>query len=169
MTTNELTSVAIKVFAIYVLVHTILYIPSAIVIYSSLSFDRSNGWSEQVFWFLSFSSIVLLLIITVFVWKLAGQVAEKASSDVVQSESCGFDEPFLLSLLGIYLSIDAVIQFGFLFMSAYTESQYNGGIDLAPIAYIVGYLLQIIIGLTLILKASGWLRFIKWLRGAKNQ
>ncbi len=166
MTTNELTSVAIKVFAIYILVHTILSIPTFIATFSGLHFDRSNGWTEQVFWLLSVSSIVLLLIITVLVWKLAGRVVEKVSSDVKKSESCGIDEAFLLSLLGIYLSVEAVMRFGFVSISAYTQSQQRDGVALQTIAYIVGNLFQIIIGLTLILKASGWIRVIKWLRGA---
>ena len=166
MTTNELTSVAIKVFAIYILVHAILSIPTFIATFSGLHFDRSNSWTEQVFWLLSVSSIVLLLIITVLVWKLAGRVVEKASSDVEKSESCGIDESFLLSLLGIYLCVEAVMRFGFVSMSAYTQSQHIDGVALQTIAYIAGYLFQFIIGSTLILKSSGWIRFIKWLRGA---
>ena len=111
MTTNELTSVAIKVFAIYILVHAILSIPTFIATFSGLHFDRSNSWTEQVFWLLSVSSIVLLLIVTVLVWKLAGRVVEKAPSAVEKSESCGIDEAFLLSLLGIYLCVEAVMRF----------------------------------------------------------
>jgi hypothetical protein len=167
MTTNELTSVAIKVFAIYVLVHAILSIPSFVVTYSGLGFDRSIVSSEQLFWLLAISSIVLLLIITVFLWKLAGRVAEKVSSDVGINENHGkIDQEFLLSLLGIYLCVDAVIRFGFVCISAYTQAQHSDEIALQTIAYIVGYLFQIIVGLTLILKASGWIRIMNWLRGA---
>ncbi len=166
MTTNELTSVAIKVFAIYVLVHAILSIPPFIVAYSGLGFDHSNGSSGQLFWFLATASVVILVVVTALLWKLAGRVAEKASSGVGKNESHGINEVFLLSLLGIYLSVDAVMRFGFVCIDAYTQSQHIDGIALQTIAYIVGYLLQLIIGLTLIIKANGWVRLLKWLRGA---
>ena len=58
------------------------------------------------------------------------------------------------------------MRFGFVSMSAYTQSQHIDGVALQTIAYIAGYLFQFIIGSTLILKSSGWIRFIKWLRGA---
>ena len=128
MTTNELTSVAIKVFSIYVLVQAILFIPSLTVAYSTFGLDRSNDPSEFLFWLLGASSIVLLIMITVFMWKLANHVATKASSA--------------------------------------NEERSSYGIALQTIGYIIGYLFQTIIGMTLIVKASGWARFIKWLRGA---
>jgi hypothetical protein len=166
MTTNELTSVAIKVFAIYVLVHTILSVPRYVVTYSGLGFDRSNGLSTPLFWLLAVSSIVLLVVATVLLWKLAGRVAEKTSIGAGKSESYGIDEAFLLSLLGVYLGVDAVMAFGFVCISAYTQSHQNYGIGLQTIAYIVGYPFQFIIGLTLILKANGWVKLLNWLRGA---
>ena len=163
MTSSEITSVAIKVFVIYVLVQSIFSVPSFVAAYSSFGLNNS---SQALLWVLGIASILLLLVISFFLWKLANRVAEKTAIGSNKSNGAVISEPFLLSLLGVYLGIDGIVRFGFVCLSAVSQTQDGREIALETIGYIVGYLIQIIISLTLILKARGWAKFLNWLRGA---
>ena len=163
MTSNEITSVAIKVFAIYVLVQSIFFVPSFVAAYSSFGINNSN---QTLLWILGIASFLILLVMSYLLWKLANRVADKAAICSNQSNAAGITEPFLLSLLGVYLGIDAIVRFGFVSLSAVSQTQDGRDIALETVGYIVGYLLQIVVSLTLILKARGWARFLEWLRGA---
>lgn len=163
MTTNEITSVAIKVFAIYVLVQTIFSIPTFTAAYSTFDSIRS---SQGLFWFLGIAALLILLVAAFLLWKLANQVATKVTNGNEKSNTSSIDQSFLLSLLGIYLGIDGIIRFGFVCLSAVSQTQDGRDIALATIGYIFGYIIQILVGLSLILKARGWAKFLNWLRGA---
>jgi membrane-anchored glycerophosphoryl diester phosphodiesterase (GDPDase) len=166
MTSKELTSLAIKVFAIYVLIQAILSLPMLAnsLIFNALDGSRGNG--EVLFWLLGSASLIALIVLVVFMWKLANRIVKQTSESPLQEDSPDISESFLVSLLGVYLTFEGLQGFGYATTNTFVLLQNSRELVTQNIAYLIGNLVQIVIGLSLILKTSGWVSFIRWLRGA---
>jgi len=166
VTTRELTGVAIKVFAIYILVQAIAGLPllANALVFNALDGITSNN--ETLYWLLGGASFIALLILAVLMWNLANRVVRQTSDQLPKDESFGITESFLISLLGVYLTVEGIQGFAYATTSTLVIMQENREFAVQNIAYLVGNFLQIIIGLSLMLKASGWANFLRWLRTA---
>ncbi|MCK5395354.1 MAG: hypothetical protein KAJ32_05140 [Gammaproteobacteria bacterium] len=108
MSNKELTKLALKVFSIYVMVQAILAIPQffqTYVIFSEGSEYNSDNW----FIVISAISVILLIILSVFIWKLSSNISTKISSESTISPS-NISEEFILSVLGFYLVVFGLIR-----------------------------------------------------------
>jgi len=166
MTNKELTSVAIKVFAIYVLVQAILSVPLLVNAMATYGFSEHRSGGSILLWLLGAAAFILLVGLTVFLWKLATRVATQASAQVEDGKSSKVDDGFLISLLGLYLTFEGLLRFGYTCTSLYIQNQSTEEYSAQTLAYVIGYLIQVVIGLSLILKAHGWLALLRWLREA---
>lgn len=166
MTPKEITSVAIKAFVIYILLQAIFSIP---VLASSLlnyGFSEYGEPSDIFLWLLGLVSFVVVIVLAVLMWKLANGVVEQAKTSDDATENQTITQDFLISLLGFYLVLEGLIQLGYSSFSSYTTLQQNIELTAQQIFYVVANFVQIVIGLTLIIKAKGWASFLNWLRGA---
>ncbi|MEW8077622.1 MAG: hypothetical protein AB2784_21965 [Candidatus Thiodiazotropha endolucinida] len=166
MTNKEITSVALKVFAIYVLVQAILSIPLLVNAAATYGFSENQNNSSLLLWFLGAIAFILLVVLTVFAWKLAIKIATHSSAHIEERETFEVDESFFISLLGLYLLFEGILRFGYACISAFMLVHEGSELSVQTMSYVIGYLLQLIIGLTLVLKAHGWMRFLRWLRVA---
>lgn len=167
MTNKELTSVAIKGFSIYVLVHAILSVPFLTQTLSTHGgFYENSGSSKILLLLLGVTAFVLLVFLAIFLWRLANQIVTSASAQKDPDENSKIDASFLISLLGFYLILEGLLRFGYACTSAFTQTQDGGELSVQTIAYIVGHLIQAIIGLTLVIKSHGWVEFLRWLQRA---
>ena len=167
MTNKELTSVAIKVFSIYVLVQAILSVPylaNALVTHGG--FFENQRSSNFILGLLGITAFALLVLLAIFLWKLANKIVDKSTAPVNADENSKIDASLLVSLLGLYLTFDGLLRLGYVCVSAFAQTQDGGELALQTKAYIAGYIIQVSIGLTLVLKSEGWLRFMRWLQRA---
>ena len=103
MSNKELTKLALKLFAIYVMVQAILAVPQffqAYVMFSNGSEYNSANW----FMVISAVSITLLVMLSVFTWRLSVNVSTQIISESSDS-SLNISEVFILSALGLYLIV----------------------------------------------------------------
>jgi hypothetical protein len=148
-------------------VQAILSVPliaNALVAYGGFFDNRSSN--KILLWLLGTASFVLLVFLAIFLWKLANNIVTKSSAQVDASENSEIDANFLISLLGLYLIFDGLLRFGYVCTSAFMQTQDGGELSLQTKAYVLGYLIQVIIGITLVIKSHGWVGVIRWLQRA---
>ena len=167
MSNKELTKLALKIFSIYVMVQAILAVPQFFQAYVMLS----NGSEyNSVNWFITISaiSIALLIILSVFIWKLSINVFEQATSDSSNSSS-NISESFILSVLGLYLIVFSLTRLAITSTSTYYIMQSTSDINFninQNIIYLVVYLVVALLGLSLVIRTDGWARLLIKLRVA---
>ena len=167
MDNKELTKVALKVFSIYIMVQAILVIPSffqAYVMLSNGSYYSSSNWFSAI----GIASVVLLGILSLFIWKLSVTTVTQTQTPNNNSTS-GLSEAFLLSLLGLYLMFNGLSKFAIASVGTYYSAQASTDINYditQNIIYLAVNFTQIIIGLTLVIKTNGWLALLNKLRVA---
>ena len=168
MTNRELTSVALKVFAIYILVQVSLALPQSIYSFIYVRDFHEPRLSDFWLWIAGVAAICAALLIALFVWRLSVQVVRHVEHEEVAAPQPHI-EPFILSVLGVFLIVQAMVELVYLITSAYIQAANPDnpeGVSTETIAYISGYLLQTIIGVTLVIRAKGWVGLLGRLREA---
>jgi|GEM_PF-5376277 len=170
MTGRELTSLAIRLFAIYVLVRAVLAIPALVQVLYGLGGQAYLTPDSAWFWGVGAFAVVLLVVLAVVLWRLATRFVGPAPAASGDGPSMTVDEPFVLSVLGLYLAFKGLLQIAFLAIGAYSALGPTGplehGLKAQTIAYMLGYLVQLLLGLTLILRSHGWAALLRRLREA---
>jgi len=167
MTGREITSLAIKLFAIYVLVRAVLAIPALVqVLYGPGG--RAFLAPETIWlWGIGAIAVALLIVLAVVLWRLAGRVVRAAPGASTEAPSVAVDEPFVLSVVGLYLAFKALLQIAFLAVGAYAAlGPLQQDFQAQTIAYIAGYVVQLVLGLALMLRSRGWALVLRRLREA---
>ena len=161
MSNKELTKLALKVFSIYVMVQAILAIPQFFQAYAMLSNGPEYNTTN---WFIVIGAmpIVLLMILSVFIWKLSKNIAIKISYESTTSSS-NVSEEFILSVLGLYLIVLSLTRLSITSISTYYLLQSTSDIGFSVnqnIIYLVVHIVVATLGLTLVIKATGWARLL---------
>ncbi len=166
MHSKELTGVALKVFAIFVAIKALAMLPVALSV--AAAWAQANGHEGQwVFWFLGFAALLSLLVLAVLVWKLSNRLV----SDVIAQpdspgEPHGIDQSFLLSLLGIYLTVQGLQQFGLTMSNLMQRLDSHVDLMAQAVAHVASNLLLFLVGLSLVIGPSAWMRMLARLRVA---
>lgn len=165
MSNKEITRLALKLFAIYIIVQVILSTPLLFQTYVLL--NHGLLYSSQT-WFLAISilTLVLLVLLSIGIWKLSNSTA----SQMISNPHCklsAFSEEFALSLLGLYLIVYGLSKTVFVSIGAYLSAgdESNVNHEYAQIlVYVLVYLTIVIIGMSLVIKAKGWAELLSRLR-----
>lgn len=171
MTGRELTSLAIKVFAIYVLVDAVYAVAGLV---TTLLANRQWAYARLPFiwfWALGAVAVVLLFTFCVVLWRLSKRLVKPAGVSRGAPGDAPISEAFALSLLGLYLVFEGLLRIAFLAEGAYAALAGTGGslahgISNQTVVYTGCYTVQIIVGLTLILGGHWWARLLRRLREA---
>ncbi|MEJ2508480.1 MAG: hypothetical protein P8009_03190 [Gammaproteobacteria bacterium] len=171
MTGREITSLAIKVFAIYVLVRAVLTIPVLVQVLYGLGgqayLNPESAWS----WGLGAVAVLSLLVLFVVLWRLANKFVPPADQRSTDDNVVAVDGAFVLSVLGFYLTFEGLMRIAFLSIGAYASMNHSDGrlihdVKWQTIAHLLCYLLQAAVGLSLILRGNGWAALLNRLRHA---
>ena len=165
MTNKELTSVAIKVFAIYVLVKAILSVPIIASTATVHLLTKKQAAVDILLWSIGAATFVVLILIASGLWKLATNTAHPVNQGEVDQTEHNVDASFLISLLGLYVVINGLTRLGYSGVDAFWRSQHDD-ISMQSIGYIVVAAIQVLIGISLILQKRGWLSLLERLRTA---
>lgn len=171
MTGRELTGLAIKVFAIYVLVNAVYAVAGLVTTFLANRDGLYEGLPFFWFWVLGAIAVVLLFTFGVVLWRVSKRTIEPPKPSAGESGIATISETFALSLLGLYLVFDGLRRTAFLAVGAYSEfagtaSSLDHGAAAQTLVYIGCYIVQIIVGLTLIFGANWWVSLLRRLREA---
>lgn len=171
MTNKEISKLALKIFSIYVLVQALLLIPQHYFYYLSWSSNSYKYSSESWLAAISIISVISLVLISALIWKLSNKVTIQLNQQVTKQHST-ISESSIISVLGLYLVFYglfklATTSIGTCFLIKIVNDINNKVIE--NITYLSVYFVVVILGASLIIKASGWLTVLKKLRtmGAK--
>ena len=167
MSNKELTKLALKVFSIYVMVQAILAIPQFFQVYLML---KNGTGHDNAGWFIAISaaSVVLLVMLSVFIWKLSVNISTQLITESTSSSS-NVSESFILSVLGFYLVVYGLTRVSVTSTSTYYLLQTTSDVNLSiaqNIVYLIVYVVVAILGLSLVIKTNGWVRLLNKLRVA---
>ena len=168
MTNKEITSLALKVFAIYVFIQTITLL-------AQTGYAITNLTLEGFKWLLvpPLLSIIGMAVIFYFLWKLADSVMDEVSKEVKASDDYKIDKTFILNILGFYLiasGFSGVAQSGIslFYTNFYHASEfgtsYNPEMIWQTTFLLIANTVKIIFGVTLLFKSTVWLKLFNKLR-----
>jgi hypothetical protein len=168
MTNKELTSLAIRVFAIYVLVQTIsLAAQSASAM--SAYFQGDQKWLVV----LPILSIIGLSVFFYMLWKLSQSVFKEVSTKSTTEDGYKLDQTFVLQLVGFYLimvSLFGLAHGGLSLYHIYIQQAQEYGSTYRPemssqsILYLVESSLKLLVGISLVIKSTGWIKLFNRFR-----
>ncbi len=166
MTRKESTIIALKCYAIYIIVQLIVSLPILVGICLKLGRFGQHDTSAFFIASISFLSVVFCLATAFFLWKLANSLLIKETMPEPVSGEIGVDEvmKIILTCMGVYFAINAVIAFP----SAFVDFQISrSNVDYQPLVSVVSLasvVLQIIFGCLLIAKPAKWVKKIRAIR-----
>ncbi len=154
MRATDITAVALKFFAIYMLMQIVLYAPSFFSFEMNLS--ASTIGADVILVLLGFMG--LALFVAVYLFRLANSISDRMrDNDDVKSD---LDQKQLLQLLGIYLVVDGSFGMPVLGMILLEEVTT----DIGDALYFLGEILRIIIGVSCLTSSAFWMNFLRKLR-----
>lgn len=167
MNNKQLTTLALKLFTIYVLAQALLSIP---LLATSLTYLRNGpaGISKDMWlWLLALAAILITFILAIVLWRFAGKVMAASGAEEKLSVPEGL-EPLILAALGIFLSVQALVRLTGLSAGAYMQASQHATatVSLETTAALLAYLFQLLVGVSLVLRASGWVALLRRIRSA---
>ena len=176
MTRQELTSLALKFFALYLLINLL----NLMVVYGYAAIYTVWGWvfgSGYMLPVLGEGDRVLLAIIGVLavglpiglsisLWKLAGSLSSKhrVEQDEPDAEP-GFDNVVIMLVgVGLFVAITAFPQLLNSLQRLALEAGKEPGVSGGTIVWVIGSLLELLLGISLVLGRNGWRQLLFKLR-----
>ncbi len=167
MTSREITALALRIIALYVLVHAVLALPTLFTWLAVVPLGNLPEVPVWWFWFAGAVIVLATLIIAVIIWIVAGRAVAATEH---QSKSPLFDniEPLILSVVGLFFIMQALIQIGQV-ASGLFERTAMGQPLLELQMRGAGYLFQLLIGLSLVMRPIWWTEFLARFRERPSQ
>jgi len=173
MNNKEITAIALKVFAIYLLAQVIIQLPSIYGFFLAMS----NWVDLNIKNFLWIPAVLLIATLSVAVivarllWKLSSGITEKSAGELQVENSSkvpsDFHE-FIFFVLGLFVLIEGLFSIPSAVMSGFQASASPGetGVSGNIIVWFLSDLLLIILGLSLMFKRKNWVALYKKLKYA---
>lgn len=160
MTRKETTAIALKCFAIYIMVQMIISIPSFVSIGLNIGHMIGKPEPTPLTIIIPSLSIIIGFAIAFFLWKTTNSILEKDTSPSTDQSDIGVDEvvKLVLGCMGIYFIIDALIVLPGATASLTDQQNYQFGYSLM---YFSTQILEIIFGALLVTKPAKWLKIIR--------
>lgn len=158
MTSRQLTALAMKILAIWLLVHVVLYLPNIAML--SASAFQSNGaeipQSVSIAVFIGF--LVVGFIVSIIMLRISNSVLSIASDE--SDENC-VAPSFILQVAGVFFIVSAIAVLPGYILSLAKQSS----IQPASYGYLVGYIFEIAVGGYLLVKPAVWVVWLNRFRG----
>ncbi len=171
MKTREVTSLALKIFALYLLVEALTSVPSMWGVYLAIetkSVEATNDWLLYV----GAAAMVVILVLAIFIWKLANRSlieslkneSKSKALDIVPTEF----EQIVYTVLGMYWIITSLSSLFFSIGTTYVDvnDDLSFGIEAQNILLLSSSVIELLIGGALVVYPQKWARlFAKVRRG----
>ena len=167
MNNKQLTIVALKAVAIYLLIQVLISLSNTAGMLITLNtwFEWAE-WAERAVifvWISGISVVAISLGLAYFVWRLANSVAKsmigeetKTIIDIPNEKNI---ETILLSILGLFLIVYGISTFSYAIAHIKTmaaSKQFPDGVPADYIVYTVAQALILLMGVSLVVKPSKW-------------
>jgi hypothetical protein len=168
MNSKELTSLAIRVFAIYVLVQAIILIAQ-----SGASFQTYFQGDQKWLFLIPLFSILGLITAFFILWKISNKVIENLVKPEKELDDFKVDQIFILHLIGFYLIVVGLLGLGqggisLFYVYFYQANEfgptYRPEISSQTMYYIIANIIKVGFGIALIIKPNGWVKLFNWFR-----
>lgn len=158
MNTREVTAIAIKLLAIWLLVHVIIYIPSLAVAFTSVQDFNQTKLPQWLYYALVASSLIIGFLAAILLMRTSNSVL---ASTGTESTGSNIDQTFLLQLAGIFFIVTALTSLPGILLNLGKVST----VQTDTIFYLGGKLFELGVGLYLLTKPAVWARLLNRLRG----
>lgn len=167
MTAKEITSLALKLFAIYLLVQMILAIPTLIASLVTTKEFLGPELSALWLWGASAAAVLIGLVAAWILWKLANKTLSKTSGERNETSFSG-NEAAIFAALGLFLVVQALVRFFYVSAGAYVQyvRVEPSEVPLQTTVLMVAHIAQGLVGLSLILRTEGWMSLLQKIRYA---
>ncbi len=168
MTNREITSLAFKIFAIYILLISIQQ-------FSQLHYLYSNFFPDtvQLIFLVPILIIILLISLAFMLWKLSNNVFSTMIKDKGEGDDLKVDQAFILNVIGFYLLFHGFLELAasiisLIMMQGMPTDSYP--VVITPeqkyqsVFYAIGSFIKVILALTLILRSKGWIKLFHKIR-----
>ncbi len=166
MTKQEITSIALKIFALYLLANILYTLPSSYIILNMVR--RLDDGQMTQFWLggLSLCLTGIGVVIAFMLWKLANSLIssrEGKNNHGAPSLSAESLEPIILSAAGAFIAISTFSHLGRLVSNSllYANLKKETGIPTSDIMNMVIDIIVFGLGVSLIIKAKWWINLFK--------
>jgi len=160
MTSREITSVALKCLAIYLLFNAILVFP---VMLTTSSYLGSLGWRITVV----LSTSLIVIVAGYFIWRLAnsliGTFKDTPTDQLNISVTPIKLEAILFRVLGVYFVVTSLQPLVRNLILLRLDQTKGYELDLVPF-HLLAYFGVIILGMFLIAKPKAWVQLLKKIR-----
>lgn len=151
MNAREVTAIAIKLLAIWLLVHVIVYIPSFAVAFTSVQDFNQTELPEWLYYALVASSLIIGFLAAILLMRTSNSVLASTSTE---STGSNVDQTFLLQLAGIFFIVTALAGLPGILLNLGKVSI----VQTDAIFYLGGKLFELGVGLYLLIKPTVWVR-----------
>jgi len=158
MSTREVTAIAVKLLAIWLLIHVILYIPSLALAFTSFQDFNQTELPQWLYYALVASSLIIGFFAAILLLRTSNSVLASTNSESTDSN---IDQTFLLQLAGIFFIVSALAGMPSILLNLGKVST----VQTDTIFYLGGKLFELAIGLYLLIKPTVWLHWFNKLRG----
>lgn len=158
MTSQQLTALAIKILAIWLLVNVVLYLPSIAVLTSDVSSftDTQIPLSLSIAVFVGFIATGLAVSLIMF------RVSKSILSSVPESnDQIVFTPTVALQITGLFFLVSVLTVLPGYVLSLSKLADF----PISSYGYLGGYLFKMGIGVYLLAKPTVWTRWFNYLRG----
>lgn len=168
MTRKETTVVALKCYAIYIVIQLVVFLPTLAGICLKLGHFDQRGTSTFFIGVVSFLSVVCYLVAALFLWKTANSLLIGEAMQETGSSEIGMDEvmKMVLACMGVYFVTAGVIVFPRIFVEFKIAESNSDPQALVSAVSLASVVLQIIFGGLLIAKPAKWVKMIQSIRGS---
>lgn len=160
MSTKEITAIAIKFLAIWLLIQVLLQAPSLIIVINSIEGFTQQESDKNLYITLVLSYLVVGSVISFLLYRVANSILTSIP-DSNDSDTSNLSQSFLLQLGGVYFIVSGIL----LMFSLLASSIKQSTIPLESYIYMCGALFELVVGLSMLIKSSVWALWFTKLRG----
>lgn len=159
MTSQQLTALAIKILAIWLLVNVVLYLPNIALI----AFGVSPLSEAPIPLSISVAVLSGFIVTGLALSLIMLRMAKSILSSVPESrEQIAFTPSVALQLTGLFFLVSALTVLPGYFLSQIKLST----IPMSSYGYMAGYIFKMAVGIYLLVKPSVWAGWFNYLRGS---
>jgi hypothetical protein len=161
---TEITSIALKFFAMYVFSNCLFTLPTALWIQATfinikeIAGEPVDG--QILGWIIGGSVIVIATVLAIFLWKLSNSLVNENnnSRDAVTSINADEIERIVIVGIGLFFVVDAIPYFGHSVVSIFDfpGAKYREGINYPEILRTIFNIVQIAVAVSFIVAPIWW-------------
>lgn len=155
MNPKDITAIAIRFFAIYLLVNTVVYVPSMIVSMTMLQDYYQESFSPSIFVFVVGAFVALGLVVIVALNRLANSISSKVENETETDTK--ISQELLFQVLGVFFVVTGLSSMPGVIIAMFKKTPF----DSIMLLYTLGDLFQIVTGYYLVIKPK---RLGEWMR-----